>query len=90
MSPYIFNTNPNTHRIGEKFLEWSDEDPSLEHILESVTLYWMTDTFPRCIYPYRGVSPIFIRPAPLRPSYLTHDPSSAVMSNVPGSTPSRV
>lgn len=42
--------------IGEKFLEWTDEDPSLEHILESVTLYWMTDTFPRCIYPYRGVS----------------------------------
>ncbi|SMR46042.1 unnamed protein product [Zymoseptoria tritici ST99CH_1A5] len=42
--------------IGEKFLDWSDEDPSLEHILESVTLYWMTDTFPRCIYPYRGLS----------------------------------
>ncbi|CAK4034020.1 epoxide hydrolase [Lecanosticta acicola] len=42
--------------IGEKFLEWTDEDPSLDHILESVTLYWMTDTFPRCIYPYRGVT----------------------------------
>jgi hypothetical protein len=44
------------HRIGEKFLEWTDEDPPLDLILESVTLYWMTDTFPRCIYPYRGVS----------------------------------
>lgn len=42
--------------IGEKFLEWTDEDPPLELILESVTLYWMTDTFPRCIYPYRGLS----------------------------------
>lgn len=42
--------------IGEKFLEWTDTDPSLNHILQSVTLYWMTDTFPRCIYPYRGLS----------------------------------
>lgn len=42
--------------IGEKFLEWTDTDPTLDQILESVTLYWMTDTFPRCIYPYRGLS----------------------------------
>ncbi|KAK1076513.1 hypothetical protein LTR33_008880 [Friedmanniomyces endolithicus] len=41
--------------IGEKFLEWTDDDPPLETILESVTLYWLTDTFPRCIYPYRGM-----------------------------------
>ena len=47
--------------IGEKFLEWTDEDPPLEQILESVSLYWLTDTFPRCIYPYRGVSDITIR-----------------------------
>ncbi|KAF7846051.1 hypothetical protein BT93_L5425, partial [Corymbia citriodora subsp. variegata] len=40
--------------IGEKFLEWTDEDPPLDKILESVTLYWLTDTFPRCIYPYRS------------------------------------
>lgn len=47
-------------RIGEKFLEWTDTDPALDDILESVTLYWLTDTFPRCIYPYRGgVSPPF-------------------------------
>ncbi|KAK3110831.1 hypothetical protein LTR53_014483 [Teratosphaeriaceae sp. CCFEE 6253] len=39
--------------IGEKFLEWTDDDPPLDQILESVTLYWLTDTFPRCIYPYR-------------------------------------
>lgn len=40
--------------IGEKFLEWSDEDPPLQEILRSVTLYWLTDTLPRAIYPYRG------------------------------------
>lgn len=42
--------------IGEKFLEWSDEDPALDTILESVSLYWFTHTFPRCIYPYRGLT----------------------------------
>lgn len=28
--------------IGEKFLEWTDEDPALDDILESVSLYWLT------------------------------------------------
>lgn len=41
--------------IGEKILEWTDEDPPLEKILESVTLYWMTDTIPRCFYHNRGM-----------------------------------
>jgi hypothetical protein len=41
--------------IGEKFLAWSDEDPALDKILESVTLYWLTETFPTSIYPYRVV-----------------------------------
>ena len=49
-------------RIGEKFLEWSDEDPSLDEILMSVSLYWLTDTYQRCIYPYRGVRIPFIIP----------------------------
>ncbi|KAI9757712.1 MAG: hypothetical protein M4579_003337 [Chaenotheca gracillima] len=39
--------------IGEKFLEWSDEDPSIDTILESITLWWFTETFPRAIYSYR-------------------------------------
>ena len=38
--------------IGEKFIEWTDTTPPLQQILDSVTLYWLTDTFPRCIYPY--------------------------------------
>jgi microsomal epoxide hydrolase len=42
-------------RIGEKFLEWVDDAISPEAILESVTLYWLTETFPRAIYPYRQV-----------------------------------
>lgn len=42
--------------IGEKFCEWSDHDPSLDTILEAVTLYWLTETFPRAIYTYREVS----------------------------------
>jgi microsomal epoxide hydrolase len=40
--------------IGEKFQDWTDTTPSLDQILEAVTLYWLTDTFPRAIYPYRG------------------------------------
>jgi len=38
--------------IGEKYIEWTDETPSAQDILDSVCLYWMTDTFPRSIYPY--------------------------------------
>ena len=39
--------------IGEKFLEWTDEDPSLDTILEAVSLYWFTGTISRCLYSYR-------------------------------------
>lgn len=48
--------------IGEKFLEWTDEDPELDAILDSVSLYWLTDTYARCIYPYRSVSLLLITP----------------------------
>ncbi|KAJ0329699.1 hypothetical protein COL922a_012778 [Colletotrichum nupharicola] len=40
-------------KIGEKFLTWTHETPSMDEILASVTLYWLTETFPRGIYPYR-------------------------------------
>ncbi|KAI9652695.1 MAG: hypothetical protein M1821_007836 [Bathelium mastoideum] len=39
--------------IGEKFLDWTDKDPPLEKILESVSLYWLTNCFATSIYPYR-------------------------------------
>ncbi|KAK9789088.1 putative Epoxide hydrolase N-terminal domain-containing protein [Seiridium cardinale] len=39
--------------VGEKFLDWTDEDPSLEIILESVTLYWLSGCFSTSLWPYR-------------------------------------
>ncbi|EXJ57262.1 hypothetical protein A1O7_07609 [Cladophialophora yegresii CBS 114405] len=42
--------------IGEKFQEWTDETPPLTKILDSITLYWFTESFPRCIYCYREFS----------------------------------
>ena len=43
------------YRIAEKFLDWTDEDSPLDVILESVSLYWLTETLPTSIYPYRQV-----------------------------------
>ncbi|KAJ6157774.1 Isopenicillin N synthase [Penicillium chermesinum] len=42
--------------VGEKFLEWVDEPLDPEQILESITLYWLTNTFPRSIYFYRQIA----------------------------------
>lgn len=39
--------------IGEKMLEWSDEDPSLDDILTNISLYWFTGCFPSCLGVYR-------------------------------------
>ncbi|OKL55691.1 hypothetical protein UA08_09045 [Talaromyces atroroseus] len=41
--------------IAEKFGTWTDKNttPDTNTILTFVTLYWLTDTFPRSIYPYR-------------------------------------
>ncbi|KAK4503682.1 hypothetical protein PRZ48_004597 [Zasmidium cellare] len=39
--------------VGEKFLQWSDKNPSVDAVLDSVTLYWFTQSFPRAIYVYR-------------------------------------
>ncbi|KAL9092255.1 MAG: hypothetical protein Q9165_004429 [Trypethelium subeluteriae] len=51
----VLSTNPLALLawIGEKFLDWTDEDPALEIILEAVSLYWLTDCFVTSIYPYR-------------------------------------
>ncbi|KAF5482671.1 putative epoxide hydrolase, partial [Colletotrichum aenigma] len=40
--------------MGEKFLEWPDDPIGIDELLTNVTLYWLTDTMPRCIYTYRG------------------------------------
>ncbi|RMZ78888.1 hypothetical protein DV738_g3648, partial [Chaetothyriales sp. CBS 135597] len=39
--------------VGEKFLDWTDKDPSIETILESVTLYWLTHSAHTNIWAYR-------------------------------------
>ncbi|EUC46736.1 hypothetical protein COCMIDRAFT_4273 [Bipolaris oryzae ATCC 44560] len=47
--------------IGEKMVEWSDEDPSLDEILTNVSLYWFTSSFPSSLWYYFeffGGSPI--------------------------------
>lgn len=51
------------HRVGEKFLEWTDEDPPLDKILEGVTLYWLTDTMSRNMYNYRSVRALLLAPS---------------------------
>ncbi|KAF7585286.1 hypothetical protein BBP40_011436 [Aspergillus hancockii] len=43
---------------GEKFLTWVDEPLPSETILEFISLYWLTETFPRAIYPYREEFPL--------------------------------
>jgi microsomal epoxide hydrolase len=52
---FVLSSNPLALLawIGEKFIDWSDTTPSIDTILESVTLYWVTETMPRSIYPYR-------------------------------------
>jgi len=42
-------------RIGEKFLDWVDQELDLDIILESVMLYWLTQSYPRSLYAYREV-----------------------------------
>lgn len=51
---------PNTFpfRIAEKFDTWTDETPPLDDILDSVTLYWHTQSFARCIFPYRHLDTV--------------------------------
>ncbi|KAL4810130.1 Alpha/Beta hydrolase protein [Aspergillus unguis] len=44
--------------VGEKFLQWPDAPIPKQTILECVTLYWFTESFPRAIYPYREGNPI--------------------------------
>lgn len=67
--------------IGEKFLEWTDptQKPSLDTILESVTLYYLTDTFPRCIYPYRNNFGTKKNPAASKPGAKTFNAGAKPM-----------
>lgn len=43
-------------RIGEKFVEWPEVKLADDTILESLSLYWLTDCYATSIYSYRNVS----------------------------------
>ena len=56
----VLSTNPLSLLawLGEKFPDWVDPRPPLaplplRTILADVSLYWLTDTFPKSLYPYR-------------------------------------
>lgn len=42
-------------RIGEKYVDATRGNLSLDFILAISTLYWLTDTYPSSIYAYRYV-----------------------------------
>ncbi|KAL1988595.1 hypothetical protein VTN96DRAFT_8990 [Rasamsonia emersonii] len=60
--------------IAEKFLDWTDADPPTDLILESVTLYWLTETLPRSIYPYRQLFTPGTVSAHEKPQWYIHKP----------------
>jgi microsomal epoxide hydrolase len=42
--------------VGEKFLDWTDDDLPIEKVLEDISLYWFTNCIATSLYPYRHVS----------------------------------
>ncbi|TQV97961.1 hypothetical protein V2A60_006333 [Cordyceps javanica] len=65
--------------IGEKMLAWTDQDPPLDKILETVTLYWMTDTISRSFWHNRAMAGAGDEPKMARISVVT----SMSMINLP-------
>ena len=57
-------------RIGEKMLEWSDENPSMDEILTNVSIYWFTNSISTSFYPYREVRALRRLPSLAEPSTL--------------------
>lgn len=41
--------------LGEKFNSWSDEPPSLDQLLETVTIWWLRESFPTSIWAYSEI-----------------------------------
>jgi microsomal epoxide hydrolase len=39
--------------IGKKFLDWTDEDPSVGFVLEMASLWWLIGCYPRTLSPAR-------------------------------------
>ncbi|KAJ6527784.1 Alpha/Beta hydrolase protein [Mycena capillaripes] len=51
----VLSASPIALLAWQKFYTWTDETPNISTILESVSLYWLTSTFPTSIYGYRRV-----------------------------------
>ncbi|KPI34365.1 putative epoxide hydrolase [Cyphellophora attinorum] len=60
--------------IGEKFVDWTDETPDIDTILESISLYWFTDTFATTLYPYRHLFTPGVIGAHEDPKWYVHKP----------------
>ncbi|PYH89173.1 alpha/beta-hydrolase [Aspergillus ellipticus CBS 707.79] len=61
--------------VGEKYLDWVDKPLPDETVLEMVSLYWFTESFPRAIYPYREFTPFQEkRPLSLEKELYIHKP----------------
>ncbi|EEA28094.1 hypothetical protein EYB25_000964 [Talaromyces marneffei] len=75
---HILSTNPVALLIwiGERFLDWPDKHNPipLRTILTEVTLYWLTETFPRSIYTYRETYPPPPVPLVQQPEQYIHKP----------------
>ena len=50
------------YAVGEKFRDWTDEEPSLDVVLETVTMWWLLGSFPKAIYAYSEVRPLSLSP----------------------------
>ncbi|EXJ82861.1 hypothetical protein A1O3_06676 [Capronia epimyces CBS 606.96] len=63
---FVLSTNPVAllSWIGEKYLSWSDQTPSLSVILDAASVYWFTKTIARCIYPYRDTLQVLYHDLP--------------------------
>lgn len=67
---FVLNSNPIALLawIGEKFLDWTDQDPSTHEILEATTLYWLSRCASTNLWSYRHVS-LSLFPGPNKLSF---------------------
>lgn len=68
--------------IGEKFLDWTDRDPSIQNILEHVTLYWLTKCMHTNLWSYRHSYGPDAKP-PDHPDWYLHKPLALGYSYFP-------
>lgn len=54
--PTLIDDRIDPSRVGEKFIQWTDNTPSTEHILTWLSIYWLTKSYPSSIFYYRDPS----------------------------------